>query len=293
MTSNTPEGTAHEYFDLHDAADEVARLFADDADPIEDNGSEEAAAEDADPEEDNGEDEDISSDADEDEEAEDDAEPEQASNDDHELTLPTGETVKVNTEELRKGYLRQADYTRKAQAIAAKDSAVGEKLNQLTSILSQYEVSQDQLDQLFDEDRDAYHRVKRQQEKLAVARQHQAQWAAQQWEARKSEEISKVREMIPEWRDQKTMEKEATELGSFMQKHGFEQELISQTIDARVIKLLRMAKAYEDLKAKPLPQPKPEKSKAPVKTGKHKTAKTAPRRYSEEDAWGALMKMDF
>lgn len=206
------------------------------------------------------------------------------------ITTPEGER-KLKLSELREGYLRLADYTRKTQAVAqerkAAEAAKAEAeiaKQQLMESLQYWAVPVVQ-----EPDWAALARTKPPQEYLAIkadwdARQGKAQKAREAWEQaqaaeraqRVQSERDKLLEAIPEWRDQAKAKADAEKMMARARDYGFSPEELAEVTDHRVFRALRDAAAYRELQeAKPAvtkkvasvqPALKPGAKPAPAKT---------------------------
>ena len=264
---------------LHEATLAISKLLG----PEEDNQGE---AEALDPEtgEEETEYDDESSDE-EQSEYEDDSEPDEEVDEDEEPTqeLPDDLTIKVKVNgeeqevtlaELRNGYSRNSDYTRKAQALAEERKAFqleaetirqeraqyAELLPLLQQQLMQQASAEPDWDTLYNEDPIEAARLERQwrksreeqsyrlqaiqaeQQRLA---QEQAADQARAIQAFVEEERTKLPEVIPEWKDQDTMVREAKELRDWALAQGLTEQDVEGLRQASHVALLRKAMLYD------------------------------------------------
>lgn len=234
-----------------------------------------------------------------------DASPDESSTDDSESTGTADTEEEIPLEELKKGYLRQSDYTRKAQEIAeqrkafeaaraefekVRDTRLSQADNaiQLAAKTLQADFAKVDWNTLAQTDPAGY--VQRQHE-FAV-RQAELNQAWQALEAQKvekeresqanrqkrlSEQEAALLDAIPEWRDPAKRAAETTEFVTLARKSGIsdaELEWISENGSAGMVALLRDAMRFRKVekqlpKAKPVTQapPPPPKvtTKAPVR----------------------------
>ena len=203
------------------------------------------------------------------------------------VTLDDG--TALTADEVKKSYLRQADYTRKTQAVAelrketeaeraqASEArkTLAEKITQLESFLSQNLPSTEGLDALRQTDPAEYAAriadLTRQQQQLAavqVERQRvlaeQAEEAAKQHSQYLAAERERLLEVIPEWTaDPTKAQAELQALRAAGAAYGFSDAELDQVADHRAILLLRDAMRYREGQ-KATQQVKPKIAKAPV-----------------------------
>jgi hypothetical protein len=221
--------------------------------------------------------------------------------------MVNGEEVEVDIEELRNGYSRQSDYTRKTQEIAEErkkmEEAASVMLQQQQDIQQVREQYINQIGQfvnqgmaglrkyagvdwarLKEEDPIEYvtkrDEFREEQEKIRFAQAQQQQAIAQQnqqFEQAKAEliqmETQKLSEAIPEWTDPEQRTQLAGKLRGYASQAGYEKEEIDNLVDSRSVQVLIKAMKYDELqKAKP----KKLKGKSNrVKPGAGKTTKAA------------------
>ena len=186
--------------------------------------------------------------------------------------------VDLTLEELRLGYMRQGDYTRKTQQVAegrkqaeaelealqAQRSSYANQLAQLETALSQSEPTQEYWNALEAEDpiefvkqreamrdrRDALAQVQSEQQRVQTEQHQQLQAQAQE---RLAQETGKLLDVIPEWRDAEVATKQKNAVYTYAQRHlGFSEQELSQVSDHRAVNALRKAYLYDELmKQKP------------------------------------------
>lgn len=208
-----------------------------------------------------------------DEDEPDEEDSEEGESETYEVTLPGGEKAEVTLDELRAGYSRQADYTRKRQRDAeehrrAMDSLRGvreeydAKLAKLTETLeemgpkkpdaalrktnpgeyaaqkAEYEEHQRYLEAIGSERGTVDE--SRQQEMLEVRQQIVAQ------------ERERLLDAVPEWREDTTRaQQELAELAEFaVSTYGFTQEQLDSVVDHRLLLMLRENKQARDRQTK-------------------------------------------
>ena len=193
-----------------------------------------------------------------------------------------GEEVEVTLDELKSGYSRQSDYTKKTQEIAEyrkqADAAINQaqqEVYQTQQFRQQYidaasAVVQQQYGKLNElvnntdwerlkvEDREEYLTRKSEVADLqAMAQQEehrlgqaneQAQAEQRQAQQRVSyEERQKLEAILPEWKNDEFRQKAGKELTEFAMSQGFTQEELSYLNDHRSLLVLMQAKAFQEM----------------------------------------------
>ena len=207
-------------------------------------------------------------------------------------TLDLSTTIEVDgeektIEELRSGFLRQKDYTRKTQelaesrkAIEAKDQEIERERAEYAQLLpamaeriQQAAEQEPDWDTLYDTDPVMAAKAERQWRKEQEARtaqlqavqaeqQRMQQIAAQKQEQMQQSYLEQQRhilpDIIPEWRDKKVAATEATQIRDFLLGEGFSEQDVSGMSNATLVKLARKAMLYDrgetranEVKAKP------------------------------------------
>jgi len=192
-------------------------------------------------------------------------------------------------EELRSGYLRQQDYTRKTQALSEEKKVFAEQLAAVDQERAQYAEALPMLaqqiqqtveqepdwDTLYDTDPALAAKAERQWRKQLEEKQQQLQ--AVQAEQQRMHQIQQQRmdqaraqfveqqrevlpDLIPEWRDTKVAAQEAGEIREFLLQTGFPEQDIDGMNSALLVKMARLAMLQarganraDKAKAKPKP----------------------------------------
>ncbi len=195
-----------------------------------------------------------------------------------------GEEIEVGIDELKNGYQRQADYTRKSQALAEQrketEAILSERQKleqerqmyanglqmlreQQSSKLQEFENTDWQT--LKDEDpyqyilkrdeyRDAQEKVQNVQQQQAIIQQEQAEEAARARAHFVQQEYNRLVEALPEWNDQEsTIKKDVQE---YAKSVGFLPEEINQLADHRSVLVIKKAMEYDKLTTKVAPKKK-------------------------------------
>ena len=260
------EGEAESEAD--EAEDESEGEDADDGDDSEES------------DEDNSEgDADDDDDSDEDADDEEDGEGEDEEDDEDEPTFKVkvnGEEIEVTESELKAGYSRQADYTRKTQALQKERKTFEEETGAVRAEREQYATLLDQLkqqveaggekepdwDALYAKDPDEWlrqrelWRSKRERMQAIEAEQKRVQ---QQQEAERSklvsqrvaEEREKLVQAVPEWSNEEVAAKDMQQIARYAHDTiGFDEDEIEQIYDSRAVVALRKAMLYDALVSK-------------------------------------------
>lgn len=216
----------------------------------------------------------------------------------------------ITVEELKRGNLRQRDYTRKTQELAETRRQMEAQAQEIERERAQYaqmlpalqqriEQSVEQepdWDTLYDADPAMAAKAERQWRKQNEERQAQLQAVQaeqqrlqqlqqqkmQQMQAQYVEQQREILpEIIPEWRDSKVASKEASDIRNFLIGEGFSEQDISGLTNATLVKLARKAMLYDrgQTRAKTAKQ-KPQKQAS--KTLKSGSRATQPRPKGEQ-----------
>ena len=200
----------------------------------------------------------------------------------YEVTVD-GERSEVSLDELRKGYSRQSDYTRKTQELAEqrrKVEALAEQAQQEMYQTQQFRqqyidaataVVQQQYGRINDlknktdwerlkvEDREEYliksqeltqleRQMKDEQDRIYSA-QEEAQYENHQVMARAAqEERRKMEAIIPEWKNPEFRKSVGKEIVDFAMTQGFTEDEMRNLIDHRSLLLLMQAKAFQEMR---------------------------------------------
>jgi len=218
-----------------------------------------------------------------------------------------GEDQEVRLSELRNGYQRQADYTRKTQELSFQRKQVEQGVNQVQqtalSYADAYLGMAGQIETLapsendikdamaFDPKRGAELRGKREQilnlaqnsKGLAVALHQQRQETLRHQMAQAAQVFPEV---IPEWADMDLRKKELTAVAQHLVERGMDPKEIEQTANPVAWAIARDAWKYRQLQERTAakegkaPAPKVRKTRAPKPRLKGKGRKTAQARRS-------------
>lgn len=235
----------------------------------------------------------------------------------YEVTLPGGEKTEVTLEELRSGYSRTEDYTRKRQADAEEHrqamSAVSEVREQYDAVLAkamewlqaQGPAAPNPALRHTDPGEYAaqmaeYEAFQREMGNIAAVRdtidgERQQEFQAQRYELLQREWDS-LMAAVPEWNDEGTRTKELGQLRSHaIENLGFSAEEIDSVADHRLLLMLKQnyeltqaasgaKKVVETKKAKASKRLQPGSS---TKTGRNARSKKSRRRQTEADQLAA------
>jgi len=184
------------------------------------------------------------------------------------------EELEVTLEELQQGYSRTKDYTKKTQALAETRKAVeadrarieeakqlrdtyAQRLEVIEKLLAQ-DQGEENLAELRENDPIGYAikiAERSEKEKQLQAVRAEKQKIAQQQESDRQQalqghlqqEAVKLREMIPEFRDEAKAEIARKDIRTYAKSVGFSDEELSQVYDSRAVKTLYNAMMYEKL----------------------------------------------
>jgi hypothetical protein len=208
-----------------------------------------------------------------------------------------GEELEVGIEELKNGYQRQADYTRKSQALAEQrketEQIQSERMqleqerqmyaNGLHMLQEQQSAKLQEFDKVDwenlktedpyqymlkkDEYRDAQDKVNNVAEQRAIIQQEQQQAMHKARADFVQQEYSRLVDALPEWNDKgSTIKKDIQEYATSV---GFRPEEISQLADHRSVLIIKKAMEFDKLTKKVAPKKKAVKKVPKVqKTGR-------------------------
>ena len=213
-----------------------------------------------------------------------------------------GKTEQVPLEEAVKGYQRNADYSRKMNALSEERRNFEAERHQVTQERAQYAqlltALQQQLQtgqpqepdwqRLYETDPVEWVRQREvwrdRQERLTAAQFEQQRLQAVQAQEQQAqlaklvqEGRQKMTELMPEWRDSKRWDSDRQALLEYGQNIGFSADELNQTYDPRAVVALYKAMKFDALMAK-RPQPAPPKGPKVAPAG---NAATAPKSTSE------------
>jgi len=188
-----------------------------------------------------------------------------------------GEDVEISATELNNYLLRQQDYTRKTQALSEERKQLEEQKGNLSQIhqlseqlkgeydalraVDNEEISAEYWNQLKAENPVQYlvernefqeRRLEREQAERRVADlqnqlQQQQQFEQQQ---RLENEAVKLQEIIPEWQDNETANREREALKVYGTSQGYSEQELGSVTDSRAVSILRKAMLYDALQSK-------------------------------------------
>jgi hypothetical protein len=185
-----------------------------------------------------------------------------------------GEEMEVSLAELRNGYSRTADYTRKSTALADQRKQIEseietirneralyqELLPQLRQQIEQQTSQEPDWDSLYNDDPIEAARLERQwrsykeeqakklsaieaeQKRLSQTETAERQKKAQEFVAA---ERAKLPEVIPEWKDEKVLVKEADELRKWAVSQGLTEREVDSVQQANILAILRKAMLFD------------------------------------------------
>jgi hypothetical protein len=206
----------------------------------------------------------------------------------------------ITVEELKRGSMRQRDYTRKTQELAEARKELEANFEEIQRERAQYAqmlpALQERLQQPVEQEPDwdtlydtdpvmaakAERQWRKQQEERAAQlqaveaeRQRMMgleQQRLEQMQARYFEEQRELLpELIPEWRDNSVASKEAKDIRGFLLKEGFSEQDVNGLTNATLVKLARKAMLYDQ------GQTRATEAKKKPKTQKTKTLKAGSR----------------
>lgn len=188
-----------------------------------------------------------------------------------------GKAVEVKLSELKNGYQRQADYTRKTQEVSEARRAADAEFTkaqqerqtyaqnlqrlqiQTEALLQQQQATDWQA--LLESDPVEYLKQQRiaQEQHAKLNQIHQEQQRVQQQEAyeaqqRHAQHLQDQREQliakIPQWKDETKAKAEKAALREFLLREGYDDETVGSLADSRAVVIARKAMLYDQMVAK-------------------------------------------
>ena len=260
--------------------------------PDEDDSEEEEAEPETEGEDEEDEDEDE---PEEDEEPEETDEEVEEDDDEDKVMFTTPDGEEVTLEELKRGFLRQSDYTKKtqevaqqrqqieqaAQALGQHNQVIAEHLSLALSIVEPQlaELARTDWDQLavtdayeyaekkaaFEQAQVRYQRIQQAaQQTIAQEQQRQAQARAQMTQA----EQRKLQMALPDLADPKQGPKLARAIKDYALSSGLSEKEASNITDHRLVVMLNKARLYDEMNQSSLTAAKKKLSKSPKKVAR-------------------------
>ena len=188
-----------------------------------------------------------------------------------------GAELEVDEQELKNGYSRQEDYTRKTSKLAddrksfeAEKLSISQERELYLEVLSKWETGveavlkeflPDDMEALRSYDPEEYIRLSEKLNKhkqtLEMLRDERARVSPEIQKAQQQqvaafvrEQGEKVLELIPEWKDQKVREKQVKNVVEHAKKLGFTDQDINQTHNALVWKLVNDSRILQEIRNK-------------------------------------------
>lgn len=217
-----------------------------------------------------------------------------------------GQQVEVTLDELMRGYSREADYTRKTQAVADREreleaerqryqDQLTQRIQRLDGIIEANGDDPKPKARDFDGDPDAYFEAlsswEERQEQIEAAKSARDELRQEQdaereahfreWAAAEQRKLA----AMPEFSTPEKADQTFKGLRSFLAEHGFKEEEVQNVIDSRAVTVALMAKKYHDLQ-----KTKPETTKKVAKAPKRARPGMSPERV---DANEELVKRQF
>lgn len=171
-----------------------------------------------------------------------------------------GEELEVTLDELQKGYMMGKDYTQKTMNLAEQRKQVEAKVADIDASLNDAReiidlelewFESEEAKELRDYDPDQYlkrfERIKTKAEKFEKlkAKRESEKTAIQQEQIKKEQEL--LRQKIPDWLDDNTVQKEYPRLVESMKQIGFSDAEMQSISDHRMMVLARKAMMYDQI----------------------------------------------
>jgi len=173
-----------------------------------------------------------------------------------------GQSQEVTLDELQAGYQRQADYTRKTQAVADQRKQLEEQSGLVKETLKGLEESKKQLSELLeasqsavdweelrDTDPSEYLRQKELIEQRQKALQKAESDAQQATQLQTQEEAKQLFEKVPTWNDPKQRDADRERITAYLSTIGYAENEYTHT-DHRLVLALLDASKYQEMQSK-------------------------------------------
>lgn len=184
-----------------------------------------------------------------------------------------GQELEVTLDDLKNGFSRTQDYTRKTMELAEERKAIQAEKARLQQELAQVHAAMQSIQNpvseepepdwnaLYEQDpiewirqRELWRDKKEQQAQQAAQRQHlmelQQQQQVQQMQEMLHTQTQILSETIPEWRDQERARQEKQLIRQWGLQNGYLENELAQVYDARAVQTMRKAMLYDRLTEK-------------------------------------------
>lgn len=171
-----------------------------------------------------------------------------------------GEEVEVTLDELQKGYMMGRDYTQKTMSLAEQRKTVEAKIAEIDSSLNDAKeiinlelewFESEEAKELRQYDPDAYLKrfesIKAKASKFEKLKTKREAEIAGLMKDRVAKEQELLRQKVPEWLDQSTVEKEYPKIVESLKSLGFEQSELESISDHRLLVMARKAMLYDQI----------------------------------------------
>jgi hypothetical protein len=171
-----------------------------------------------------------------------------------------GVEIEVSLEELRKGYMMEANYRNKTAALSRERETVEAKGKQVDQMIEdaralveekQKELTSEELLELKTYDPEAYikrvEKIQADQKKLNDLLDKRKREQAERERKLLEKEQAAILDAFPEWSDKKVMQEQFSELMSVLKSFGYSDSELSSLVDHRIFVLAQKAKLLEKL----------------------------------------------
>jgi hypothetical protein len=196
--------------------------------------------------------------------------------------------------ELAKGYMRQADYTKKTQELAESRKLLEQEQVEIATVRAKERERLELLDALLGDDgsqllealgyspdqRHAWqaHRNKLQQESMRER--------MEVWQGQLRQEAQKLKEVMPELTDANARQ----QLAGYLRQYGYSGEELSQLVDHRVLVVAEKARRYDELMSRKQDVLKPQAKAAPMQKPQGKPGAPSAKAEARKRAMESLRK---
>ena len=182
-----------------------------------------------------------------------------------------GEEQEIKLSELRNGYQRQADYTRKTQELSQQRQEVNHQINNLgqqavayaesyleiAGVIESLAPSEQEVTEAWGYDPQEAARMKQRREEVLQQAQHAKQLAVAKYRDMQNrtrqlmaQAGQKLPEVVPEWADEKRRQEEIPSVAKYLVSQGLDPRAVETTADPNAWKIARKAWLYDQLQEK-------------------------------------------
>lgn len=166
----------------------------------------------------------------------------------------------VDPDLIPKGLMMENDYRQKTMSLSEEKKALESKKSELDNYLSELsdmlmmeaeQLDSDEMKELKELDPDQYWKkfeeTKSKAEKFKTLKEKRNAEILEQQKQLVQKEAERYTQLIPEWLDESTKQKDTEKMVSFLANNGFTQDEISTVYDARTMAVIRKAALFDEI----------------------------------------------